>query len=136
MNQNTAPEPDRHAPDRDDPQATVLGITRGDRLVIAVLVAASLVLMAAHWTRLSGWGTRPIEIDRIPRTPVGFRLDLNTTNWVELSQLEGIGPTLAQRIIADRKQNGPFADVEDLVRVRGIGPKTIVRLKPWLTVGP
>jgi competence protein ComEA len=92
--------------------------------------------MAAHWTRLSGWGTRPIEIDRIPRTPVGFRLDLNTTNWVELSQLEGIGPTLAQRIIADRKQNGPFADVEDLVRVRGIGPKTIVRLKPWLTVGP
>jgi competence protein ComEA len=53
-----------------------------------------------------------------------------------LSQLEGIGPTLAQRIIADRKQNGPFADVEDLVRVRGIGPKTIVRLKPWLTVGP
>ena len=63
--------------------------------------------MAAHWTRLSGWGTRPIEIERIPRTPVGFRLDLNTTNWVELSQLEGIGPTLGQRIIADRKQNGP-----------------------------
>lgn len=122
-------------PPGDDSTQTVLGITRGDRLVIGVLVLASLVLMAAHWTRLSGWGTRPIEIDRIPRTPVGFRLDLNTTNWVELSQLEGIGPKLAQRIITDREQNGPFAEVEDLGRVRGIGQRTIARLRPWLRVG-
>ena len=115
---------------------TFLGLTRGDRLVVGVLVVTSLVLMAAHWTRLSGCGTQPIEIDRIPRTPVGFRLDLNTANWVELSQLEGIGPKLARRIIADREQNGRFARVDDLRRVRGIGPRTVARLKPWLTVRP
>ncbi len=117
-----------------DSEDTFLGITQADRLVVTVLVIASLVLMAAHWALLSGWGTQPIEIDRIPRTAVGFRLDLNTTNWVELTQLEGIGPKLAQRIIADRERNGPFAEVEDLDRVRGIGPRTIARLKPWLRV--
>ena len=120
----------------DDSNETFLGITRGDRLVVSVLVVSSLVLMAAHWARLSGWGTQPIEIDRIPRTPVGFRLDLNTTNWVELSQLEGIGPTLARRIIADREENGRFDRVDELQRVRGIGPRTVARLKPWLTVRP
>ena len=120
----------------DDSNETFLGITRGDRLVVSVLVVSSLVLMAAHWARLSGWGTQPIEIDRTPRTPVGFRLDLNTTSWVELSQLEGIGPTLAQRIIADREKNGRFDRVDELQRVRGIGPRTVARLKPWLTVRP
>ena len=133
MNESQPPEA---KPPRNDPNETVLGITRADRLVVTVLVVTSLVLMAAHWARLSGWGTQPIEIDRIPRTPVGFRLDLNTTNWVELSQLEGIGPKLAQRIIADREQNGPFAAVEDLGRVHGIGPRTVARLKPWLRVRP
>ncbi len=123
-------------PPGDDSTETVLGITRGDRLVVAVLALASLTLMAAHWVQLSGWGTRPIEIDRIPRTPVGFQLDLNTANWVELSQLDGIGPTLARRIVSDRDQNGRFARVEDLRRVHGIGPRTVARLKPWLAVPP
>jgi len=119
-----------------DPDEPFLGITRGDRLVVGVLVVTSLVLMAAHWARLSGWGTQPIEIDRIRRTPVGFRLDLNTTNWVELSQLEGIGPKLARRIITDRDRNGRFNHVEELQRVRGIGPRTVAKLRPWLTVRP
>ncbi|MEC7558072.1 MAG: helix-hairpin-helix domain-containing protein [Planctomycetota bacterium] len=120
----------------DDSNETVLGITRGDRLVVGLLVVAALTLLATHWAQLSGWGTQPIEIDRIPRTPAGFRLDLNSANWAELSQLEGIGETLARRIVADREQNGRFTRVEDLQRVRGIGPRTVLRLKPWLTTDP
>ena len=120
----------------DDSNETFLGITRGDRLIVGVLVVAALTLLATHWAQLSGWGTQPIEIDRIPRTPSGFRLDLNSANWAELSQLEGIGETLARRIVADRKQNGRFAHVEDLQRVHGIGPRTVGRLKPWLTTDP
>jgi competence protein ComEA len=120
----------------DDSNETVLGITRGDRLVVGLLVVATLTLLATHWAQLSGWGTQPIEIDRIPRAPAGFRLDLNSANWAELSQLEGIGETLARRIVADREQNGRFARVEDLQRVHGIGPRTVLRLKPWLTTDP
>jgi competence protein ComEA len=46
--------------------------------------------------------------------------------------LPGIGPELAQRIVADRQARGPFRRVEDLRRVRGIGPKTLERMRVYL----
>ena len=50
----------------------------------------------------------------------------------ELRRLPGIGPTLAQRIIARR----PYSKVEELNDVPGIGPKTMERLRPLVTVSP
>ena len=122
-------------PDHDPAPETLLGTTRDDRLVIGILLGASLVLLGAHWVQLSGCGTHPIEIDRVPRRPADFQLDLNTATWIEFSQLEGIGPTLAQRIVEDRRRNGRFGHVEDLQRVHGIGPRTFARLKPWIRIG-
>lgn len=55
-------------------------------------------------------------------------IDVNHAPIDELRSLPGIGPVLAERIVAGR----PFADADDLDRVRGIGPKTIARLKPRL----
>ena len=66
----------------------------------------------------------------------GTLVNLNSAPVAVLETLPGIGPTLARRIIADREQNGRFARVDDLRRVRGIGPRTGARLKPWLTVRP
>ena len=43
-----------------------------------------------------------------------------------------LGETLAKRIVSDREQNGPFRDFDDLRRVRGIGPRTLERLTPYL----
>ena len=48
----------------------------------------------------------------------------------------GIGPTLASRIAEDRRVHGPYPNVEALGRVRGIGAKTVERLRPYLRVGP
>ena len=107
-------------------------LRRGDQVVLAVLVAISLTLMLAKWARLSGWGTRPVEIKRLEQHQFEYKVDVNSATWVEWIQLEGIGEVLARRIVDDREQHGSFDSIDDLQRVRGIGPKTIERLRPWL----
>lgn len=49
--------------------------------------------------------------------------------------LPGVGPALADRIIADREANGAFATVGDLDRVKGIGPRMLERLRGLVRVG-
>ncbi|MBC7340563.1 MAG: helix-hairpin-helix domain-containing protein [Firmicutes bacterium] len=69
-----------------------------------------------------------------PATGVGapMRVDINHASAEELDAVPGIGPALAQRIVAYRLANGPFARVEDLTRVPGIGPRTLEAMKEWL----
>jgi competence protein ComEA len=62
-------------------------------------------------------------------------VDVNTASAADLQKVPGIGQSLAQRIVEFREKNGPFAQVDDLVKIRGIGEKSIVTLKPYLTAG-
>jgi comEA protein len=57
-------------------------------------------------------------------------VNINTASEAELQLLPGIGPALAQRIIADRQKNGPYTSVEQLDRVSGIGGKKLEQLRP------
>jgi len=66
----------------------------------------------------------------LPSAPV----NLNTATPSELQRLSGIGPKLAERIVAYREVHGSFRRVQDLTRVRGIGAKTLAQLKPYLVV--
>lgn len=61
-------------------------------------------------------------------------IDVNTALASDLELLPRIGPQLAARIVEDRDRAGPFHSVEDLARVRGIGPRTVERLRPLVTV--
>ena len=63
------------------------------------------------------------------------KVDINTATVDQLQQLNGVGPALAQRIIADRQANGPFKTVEDLKRVSGIGDKKFASLADSICVG-
>ena len=63
-------------------------------------------------------------------------MDINSADWPELLQLPGIGETLAHRIVESRQSRGPFADNDDLRRVRGIGPKTLEQIRPYLRPMP
>jgi competence ComEA-like helix-hairpin-helix protein len=56
------------------------------------------------------------------------RIDLNHATARELDRLPGIGPSLAERIVADRAARGPFRRAADLDRVRGIGPARVQAL--------
>ena len=62
------------------------------------------------------------------------RINLNTASSSTLQQLPGIGPALSSRILDHRSAHGAFVQVDDITRVRGIGPKTLARLKPMLYV--
>lgn len=57
---------------------------------------------------------------------------INRASVKEYESLDGIGPVLAQRIVTYRKVNGPFAAIEDLMKVSGIGPKTFEKFKAKL----
>lgn len=63
------------------------------------------------------------------------KVDLNLASARELDELPGVGPVLAERIIAYRAQNGPFASVEQLLEVPGIGQARLADLSPRVTVG-
>ncbi len=69
--------------------------------------------------------------------PAAPQVNINTASAAELQLLPRVGPALAQRIVAFRNANGPFKAPEELVRVKGIGEKSLANLKPYLTVtGP
>jgi len=64
---------------------------------------------------------------------VGLPIDLNAAAVHELMAVPGIGPSVAGAIVTERADNGPFASVDDLVRVSGIGPATVDKLRPFVT---
>jgi competence protein ComEA len=107
-------------------------LRRADQAAVAGLVAAALVAMVGWWIAQGGWRGRLIEIDRAQPLAARFEVDVNVADWPELMQLPGIGDTLAHRIVKSRQMAGPFADLDDLRRVQGIGPKTLEQIRPYL----
>ena len=61
-------------------------------------------------------------------------VNINTANVDELASLSGIGKVKAEAIVAYRTANGKFKTAEDLTKVKGIGDKTVEKIKGELTV--
>ena len=62
------------------------------------------------------------------------KININTASADELMDLKGIGEKKAKTIIDFRKNNGPFEQPEDLIKVPGIGPKTLEANKNRIAV--
>jgi competence protein ComEA len=109
---------------------------RIEQLALATFSAVALVLTAVYWISRGGLDGRLIEIDKAAPLEASFEVDINQADWPELVQLPGIGEVLAKRIVDSRRTEGPFADHADLQRVRGIGPLTLERVRPYLLPMP
>jgi len=129
-----AAEPSR-ADSRQQTSVGQFGLTRGDQVFVAVLLGAAVCLMSLHWLSKSDLGRREIEIERLPAARYEYRLDINTATWVEFAQFDGIGETLARRIVEDREHRGPFTSIDNLLRVKGIGPAKLQAMRRHLYLG-
>ncbi|MBW7473758.1 helix-hairpin-helix domain-containing protein [Paenibacillus oenotherae] len=63
-------------------------------------------------------------------------IDINRASAEELDALPGIGAAKAAAIVKEREKNGRFRTVEDLLRVKGIGPKMLEKIKSSIVVKP
>jgi competence ComEA-like helix-hairpin-helix protein len=84
---------------------------------------------------------KPVPSTPKPSTPVApkapaivGKININKATQAELELLPRVGPALAQRIVEYRTAHGTFKRIDDLDKVKGIGAKTIEKLKPLVTV--
>ena len=62
------------------------------------------------------------------------KVNINTASIEQLTTLPGVGPKLAARIVEYRQKSGTFRSAQELLNVRGIGEKNLVKIEPWLSV--
>src|SRR5207302_10823871 len=113
------------------------GVVRGaPQAVAAALVGMSRPAIGGWWIWRATLHDRLIDIARAEPIAIDFKIDVNQANWPELALMPNIGEQLAKRIVADRTDRGSFHDLSELRRVRGIGPKTLESMKPYLSPLP
>ena len=96
---------------------------------------AGMTLAAALGWYILGGGPHTLTAGPLDAQAVAgqhVRLNMNDATARELEELPGIGPVLAERIIAWREENGPFSGPEDLMAVAGVGPATYEGLTPYI----
>lgn len=126
------PEPTPVTPPTASPEATAPPARNGHtahsaQVALGVFFAITLGLLALRGYG-SGLGAKPTD-----SVPVAL-IDLNRADRAELEQIPGVGPNLAREITDDRQKRGSFRSVEELRRVKGVGPATFEKVRGFLRV--
>lgn len=100
--------------------------------LLAAMLAVAVAGMAGWYVVSGGLSGGLVHHDVPPPADARFMVNVNLAPPAELAQLPGLGPATAERIVAHREQQGPFASHEDLLAVHGIGPVTLERMRPYL----
>ena len=114
-------------------------LTQTERVTLSVLGGAALVALGILlWQQQR----EPMVLERSAQPAASMawkevlsaarQVDINTADDTALARLPEVGPSLARRIVAYRQQHGRFAAPEELMQVRGVGPKTYEALKEYV----
>ena len=77
----------------------------------------------------------PVRRTQINPQQTHLRININEADIATLSLLSGISSKLGENIVEHRRTMGPFRSLEDLDRVRFIGPSTMRKIGPYITFG-
>ena len=99
----------------------------------AVLVDGQQLLIPRRGERIPN-NSVPNTVPNAPRNGVPTLIDINQATVADLDRLPGVGPSTARAIVDHRTRNGPFASVDDLLAVRGIGPAKLAELRALVRV--
>ena len=100
-----------------------------NRTTLGIALAVLLLLGSG----VPGLATSPAE--GTAKASADNPVDINKASVESLATVPGIGKVTAERIVKWRESNGPFRRIEDLMKVKGIGDKTLDKLLPYLKVG-
>ena len=115
--------------------------TTTERITLAMIGTLALIgLGVLTWQR----HRQPLVIEQAPTVAEAAtwdaalasarRVNINTADEAALERLPQIGPGIAQRIVAYRRQHGRFLSTADLLQVRGVGEQTREAIKDYVTV--
>ena len=108
-------------------------------LIAAALLTSGALLFATRERPEPALRNEPVVLENVLIVHPTFRdagpIDLNTALIEELVRLPGIGQVLAGRIVAHRKEHGPFSSIDELIAVNGIGPVVLEGICELVTIG-
>ncbi len=87
-----------------------------------------------HWLGCAGDPGAPRDLQPDERLALGLPIDLNRASERELAFVPGLSRRLARAVVEHRSASGPFASVDDLLAVKGIGPRRLEQARPRLVV--
>jgi competence ComEA-like helix-hairpin-helix protein len=99
-----------------------------------ILLCVALSLIGWNVYAAGRWGARPATLDR--EAVRASRLDLNRADRAQLLQLNGLGEVRVASIIEYRDAHHGFRSVDELLNIKGIGPLTLEKLRPFVYVEP
>jgi competence ComEA-like helix-hairpin-helix protein len=76
-----------------------------------------------------------VALSSATKKPPVQPVNINSADSTQLQLVPGIGPSTAEKILQMRKSYGAFKSVNDLMAIRGIGPKRLEKMRKYLTVG-
>jgi len=117
-----------------EPPEFYFWLTGSDQRFLVRLSLVLIVAMAVRSYQLASFDASA-EISKQHNPDIGYRVDINSASAAELTQLRLIGPFRSEIIVTDREENGPFESLDDLQRVKGIGPATVERNRRWMRIG-